>query len=114
MSTETAKDVLQLAASRAEDVVQVASDEGKEVLADHVEDRIEATAERAATKAIAGFLLHLGIDTAIPIAMQKDFAALRSFRESVELVKKRGHATAVAVVVTGIMAVFWAAINNKL
>lgn len=114
MTTETAKDVLQLAASRAEDIVDIAAAKAEAMLAVHAEDRTEAIAERAACKAIDGFFIRLGIDTTDPIAMQKDFAALRSFRESVELIKKRGIITAVTIVVTGVMAVLWAALNHKL
>lgn len=114
MTTETAKDVLQLAAVRAEDIVEVAAAKAEAILAAHAEDRTEAIAERAAAKAIDGFFIRLGVDTSDPIAMQKDFATLRSFRESVELVKKRGLITAVTIVVTGVMAVLWAALNHKI
>lgn len=114
MTTETAKDVLQLAAERAEDIVDVAASKAAAILAVHSEERTEAIAERAAAKAIDGFFIRLGVDTSDPIAMQKDFAALRSFRESVELVKKRGLITAVTIVVTGVMAVLWAALNHKI
>ena len=114
MTTETAKDALQLAASRAEDIVCVAAAKAEAILAAHAEDRTEAIAERAACKAIDGFFIRLGVDTRDPIAMQKDFATLRSFRESVELVKKRGLITAVTIVVTGVAAVLWAALTNKI
>src|SRR3990167_542769 len=107
MTTETAKDALQLAASRAEDIVCVAAAKAEAILAAHAEDRTEAIAERAACKAIDGFFIRLGVDTRDPIAMQKDFATLRSFRESVELVKKRGLITAVTIVVTGVRAAVW-------
>lgn len=107
------KDVLEAAAERAESVVQLAADRSAEILARHAEEKTESIAERAAAKAIDGFFLRLGVDTSDPIEMQKDFAHLRAWRESVELVKKRGMIAATTVIVTGGLAMLWAGISHK-
>jgi hypothetical protein len=68
------------------------------------DEEIVAIAMAAARAAIKELLLALGVDASEPhqvIEMQRDFAHLRAFRQSMELVKNRGLATAVAVVVTG-------------
>jgi len=80
----------------------------------HIEARIEDTAERAATKALDGFFLRMGVDTKDPISMQKDFAMLRAWRESSEMIKKRGLAVAVTVIVTGALGMIYAALTHKL
>lgn len=113
MTTETAKDILQSAASRAEDVVQVAAEKAAAILALHAEERTEEIASRAATKAIDGFFLRLGVDTTNPLEMQKDFAHLRAWRESTDLVKRKGLTAAVTVIVTGSLAMFYAVFSHK-
>lgn len=99
--TDTAKTVLQTAASTAESVVQLAAERAAVILAQHAEEKTESIAERAAAKAIDGFFLRLGVDTSDPIAMQKDFAHLRSWRESTDAIKKKAVLTAVGVIITG-------------
>ena len=111
--TESAKDILQTAALRAEDVVQIAADKAEAILFRHADERTEAIAERAATRAIDGFFMRLGVDASNPISMQKDFAFVRSTRESFDLVQRRGLLTAVTVVVTGFMALVYAAITHR-
>lgn len=71
---------------------------------------MEDVAERAATKAITKMLLTLGVDASddkAMLAMQKDFAYLRSWRESIELVRRRGLITAVTVVTTGFLGMLY-------
>jgi hypothetical protein len=75
---------------------------------------VERVAERAAELAISGFFLKLGVDTSDPLAMQKDFAYLRSWRESIDLVKRRGIISAVTILVTGAMGVLYALVTHRL
>lgn len=111
--TEVAKDILQLAAQRAETVVEAAAATAESHLLHHAEERTEAIAERAAAKAIDGFFMRLGVDTTDPLSMQKDFAHLRAWRESTELVRNKSLTVAVTVIVTGILALVWAALSHR-
>jgi hypothetical protein len=79
----------------------------------HGDERSQQVAERAAELAISGFFLKLGVDTSDPLAMQKDFAHLRAWRESMDLVKTRGIISAVTVIVTGILGILYAAFTHK-
>ena len=111
--TETAKDILQLAAQKAETIVEAAAATAETNLLHHDEERTEAIAERAASKAIDGFFMRLGVDTTDPLSMQKDFAHLRAWRESTELVRRKSLTVAVSVIVTGILALIYAAISHR-
>jgi hypothetical protein len=79
----------------------------------HSDERVEKVASRAADLAISGFFLQLGVDTTDPLAMQKDFAYLRSWRESIDLVKRRGIISAVTVIVTGLLGIIYAVFTHK-
>lgn len=59
-------------------------------------------------------LLSLGIDTCDPKEMQKDFLYVRSLRESVEAVKKKGWLTIVSILVVGICALLWMGVKQFL
>jgi len=65
------------------------------------EDELEKLARRAAEEAVAQTLTALGVDMSAPIEMQKDFAHLRSWRESTEHLKKQTLFAMIGVVVTG-------------
>lgn len=73
-----------------------------------VDDQIEATADKAASKAIDGFFMRLGVNTSDPIAMQKDFAHLRKWREGVEQVVPVSIKTSVVVIITGLLGAVYA------
>jgi hypothetical protein len=73
---------------------------------------IEAIADRAAKTATAETLRVLGIDTAQPFEMQRDFAHLRSWRLSVEAMRTKTILTAVGIVVTGVLGAVWLAIKG--
>jgi TRAP-type mannitol/chloroaromatic compound transport system substrate-binding protein len=65
---------------------------------------VQNVAEAAARKAVAEMLLMLGVDASDPKAikeMQRDFAYVRSWRESVVTVRSAGLKAAVTVLVTG-------------
>jgi len=108
---DAAKDVIGSAAADAERVVERAAQRAAALLAQHAEDKIEDTSERAATKALNKLLVGLGVDTSDPqamIAMQKDFAYLRTWRQSIDAMKTQSLKTAVVVVVTGMLGACWA------
>jgi hypothetical protein len=73
---------------------------------------IEAIADRAAKTATAETLRALGIDTAQPFEMQRDFAHLRSWRLSVEAMRTKTILTAVGILVTGVLGAIWMAIRG--
>lgn len=73
-------------------------------MTDLTRHELEAVAERAADKAIAKVLMRLGVDMSAPLDMQRDFAHLRKWRQSVDMVVPLTFKTAIAVVVTGILS----------
>ena len=67
-------------------------------------DDIRQIAEEAAKTAIRDLLVAMGVDVQNPhslIEMQKDFAHVRTWRESTEAIKSRSLAAAVTFIVTG-------------
>jgi hypothetical protein len=69
-------------------------------------DEIHAIAADAARAAVVEVFVTLGVDAKDPIAvltMQKDFAHLRVWRESVETIRKQSLKTAVGVIITGLL-----------
>lgn len=73
-------------------------------------DEMREIAEQAADRALQKFFLQLGVDATeagAVLAMQKDFAYLRTWRESIDLVKRRGLAAAVTVIVTGVLGAMY-------
>lgn len=73
-------------------------------------DEIVVIARTSAKLAVEELLLTLGVDATDSrqvLEMQKDFAYLRSWRESINIVRTRGLATAVAVIVTGAIGLLW-------
>lgn len=69
------------------------------------EQQIEEIARKVAESVNARLFLILGINTTDPdelIKLQKDFAHLRGWRESMEVVRKRSLATAAGFLVTAI------------
>jgi uncharacterized membrane protein len=49
----------------------------------------------------------LGVDTKNPLEVQRDFQFIRDWRKAVDAVRGKAVLTAVVVLVTGIIAVFW-------
>jgi hypothetical protein len=68
-----------------------------------------------ASQAVSETLLALGVNTKDPddfIEMQKDFAHVRAWRQSVETVKTRGLTAAIVIIVTGVLGAVWMAIRG--
>jgi len=59
-------------------------------------------------------LERLGVDPDDPIAMQKDFAHVRAWRESTEAIKRKGLMAAVGVIVTGVLGAIWLGFKDSL
>jgi 2-iminoacetate synthase ThiH len=76
------------------------------------EEDIRRVAGEAAREAVYETLKQLGVDPATPFEMQRDFQHLRSWRQSVETVKRQGLISAVAVFVTGSLALLWLALKG--
>jgi hypothetical protein len=69
-----------------------------------VTEDMEGIAEEVAERVVNRLLLAMGVNATDPeelINFQKDFAHLRGWRESMEMVKRRGLAAAVGFLVTG-------------
>lgn len=74
-----------------------------------IED-IKTIAEAAARQAVVETFVTLGVDAKNPeavITMQKDFAHLRLWRESIDTVKKQSLRTAVGVIMTGVLGAIY-------
>lgn len=69
-------------------------------------EEIRTIASEAAKAAVVELFVSIGVDAKDPeaiITMQKDFAHLRQWRESIETVKRQSLKTAVGVIMTGIL-----------
>lgn len=72
-------------------------------------------AEEVAKATVKEFFLALGVnadDADAVIAVQKDFAHLRAWREASDTIKRKGLAAAVSVVVTGLLGLIWLALSR--
>jgi hypothetical protein len=61
------------------------------------------------------FFLALGVNADDPeavIAVQKDFAHLRAWREASDTIKRKGLGAAVTIVVTGLLGLVWLALSR--
>ena len=59
-------------------------------------------------------LQRLGADTAEPGKLQKDFAFLRSWRESTEAISRQGKITVTIVLITGLLGLIWLALKGHI
>lgn len=74
---------------------------------------LETIASAAAEKAIDGFLIRLGVDVTKPLEMQRDFAHLRKWRQSVDAVSSVSLKVIVTTLVTGTLGVIYAFFTHK-
>ena len=63
---------------------------------------------------VAETLKGLGVDTSDPLAMQRDFAHVRSWRESTEAIKHKGMLTVLGILITGAGGLIWLAIKSSM
>lgn len=76
---------------------------------------VHKIAQEVAKATVHEMLLGLGVDFSDPdatIKMQADFAHLRAWRESSELVKRKGLTAAVTVIVSGLLGLIWLAFRG--
>ena len=74
---------------------------------------VHEIAEQVAKATVKEFFLALGVnadDSDAVIAVQKDFAHLRAWREASDAVKHKSLGAAVTIIVTGLLALIWLAI----
>jgi hypothetical protein len=72
-------------------------------------------AEQVAQATVKEFFLALGVNADDPdavIAVQKDFAHLRAWREASDTVKRKGLGAAVTIIVTGLLGLVWLALSR--
>lgn len=72
-------------------------------------------AEEVARATVKEFVLALGVNADDPeavIAVQKDFAHLRAWREASDTIKRKGLGAAVTIVVTGLLGLVWLALSR--
>lgn len=72
----------------------------------------EAEVKRIVAETVEQTLLTLGVDTDDPVALQRDMAHLRAWRESMETVRKQTIVTAIVIAVTGILGLIWLALKG--
>ncbi len=59
-------------------------------------------------------LTKLGVEVEHPINMQADFRAIREWREASTLIRKKGLATFIGILVTGLCAMLWLGLKDYL
>lgn len=77
------------------------------------EDDVRVIAAAAAREAVHETLKTLGVDPGTPFEMQRDFQHLRSWRQSVEAVKRQGFITVCIVLVTGVLGLIGVALTKS-
>ena len=63
-------------------------------------------------KTVHETLLALGVDVEDPTQVQRDFAALRSWRTSMETVRRQGLIVAIGIMVSGLLALVWTSLHG--
>jgi hypothetical protein len=72
----------------------------------------EAEIEKIVSKTVAETLLKLGIDADDPLEFQADMQHLRSWRRSVDTVKKQSLMTAIGILTAGMLGLIWVAVRG--
>jgi hypothetical protein len=72
----------------------------------------EAQLREMITETVHATLTSIGIEAGDPITMQKDFAHLRSWRESTEEIRRKSVLALVTVAVTGLAGAVWLAVKG--
>jgi hypothetical protein len=73
----------------------------------------EAEVKRIISETVTETLLKLGVDTDDPVSFQKDMAHLRTWRESMETIRKQSLITAIGIVTAGVLGLIWMALTGK-
>lgn len=72
----------------------------------------EAQLRELIAETVRATLTSIGVEVEDPIIMQKDFAHLRSWRESTEEVKRKSFIALVTIIVAGIAGAVWASLKG--
>lgn len=85
-------------------------------MTDHrmTEEELTALVRAAVRDGVDDALTRLGVDSSNPIAMQRDFQAIRQWREASEAIRRRGIMALVGVLVTGVAGVLWLGVRSWL
>lgn len=74
---------------------------------------VQLVADAAAQKAVTSTLVSFGLDPSDPIAMQKDMAHLREWRQATDKIRSRGVLAALAFLCLGGIAIVLVSIGFK-
>jgi hypothetical protein len=77
---------------------------------------VDRIATAAARKAVVELMIAMGVNVEDPEAllkMQKDFAHIRKWRESVDTLTLKGMSVAVTVIMTGILGAIWMVFQGR-
>ena len=77
------------------------------------EGEVKRIAAEAARAAVEETFLRFGLSIDEPLEVQRDFQHLRSWRSSVDTVKKQGLITAVGILTAGLIGLIWMAIRGN-
>jgi hypothetical protein len=72
----------------------------------------EAQLRELIAETVRATLTSIGVEVEDPIIMQKDFAHLRSWRESTEEIKRKSFIALVTIIVAGIAGAVWASLKG--
>ena len=67
---------------------------------------------RIVSETVKETFMRLGIDSEDPIELQKDMQHVRSWRTSVETVKRQGIMTAIGIITAGFLGAIWMAVKS--
>lgn len=67
---------------------------------------------RIVSETVKETFMRLGIDSEDPIEFQKDMQHVRSWRTSVETVKRQGIMTAIGIITAGFLGAIWMAVKS--
>ena len=79
---------------------------------DQVREVATVAAKVAAKEAVTDILEKLGVDTSDPHEARADFIYLRSWRETVQAVRRQAFLTTVGILVTGIVGLVWLSVGK--
>lgn len=75
-------------------------------------EEVHEIAKAGAREALHELFMTLGLDTDDPIAVQKDLAFIRTWRESAEAIKRQGVIVLLGAALLGLAGLVWAQIRN--
>jgi len=83
-------------------------------MSDRVGDLSKDELKEIVKEAVGETLVQMGVDTSSPLEMQRDFQHLRDWRMAQEVVRRKGYAVMIGVLVTGGISLLWLGAKNFL